>query len=103
MLYYPLNGLADALSPAQCPFLVVSFSSDWRFPPSRSRELVDALIHAGKPVSYANIVSPFGHDAFLLPDERYNAIFRAFMTRAAKEEGLLASPTHSLSKQEATV
>ncbi|WP_017431295.1 homoserine O-succinyltransferase MetX [Vreelandella jeotgali] len=77
--------LAQALAPAQCPFLVLSFSSDWRFPPSRSRELVDALIHADKPVSYANIDSPFGHDAFLLPDARYQAIFGAFMQRALPE------------------
>ena len=96
------GNLAEALAPAQCPFLVVSFTSDWRFPPSRSRELVNALIHAGKPVSYANIVSPFGHDAFLLPDERYNAIFSAFMTRAARQEGLLASPDQSQAKQEVT-
>ncbi|GAA3893371.1 homoserine O-acetyltransferase [Halomonas cibimaris] len=75
--------LARALAPAQCPFLVLSFSSDWRFPPSRSKELVNALIRAGKPVSYANIVSPYGHDAFLLPEPRYQAIFRAFMQRAA--------------------
>jgi len=74
--------LAQALTPAQCPFLVLSFTSDWRFPPSRSRELVDALIHAGKPVSYANIDSPYGHDAFLLPEPRYEAIFSAFMQRA---------------------
>ncbi|WNK20667.1 homoserine O-acetyltransferase [Halomonas piscis] len=79
--------LARALSPAQCPFLILSFSSDWRFPPARSRELVDALIHAGKRVSYANIVSPYGHDAFLLPEPRYRAIFSAFLQRVAPASG----------------
>ncbi|SBR51831.1 homoserine O-succinyltransferase MetX [Halomonas sp. HL-93] len=77
--------LANALSPAQCPFLIVSFTTDWRFPPPRSRELVDALTRAGKSVSYANIDSPHGHDAFLLPEARYDAVFGAFMNRAARD------------------
>lgn len=77
--------LAAALAPAQCPFLVVSFSTDWRFAPKRSRELVDALVRAGKPVSYAEIDSPHGHDAFLLPDARYQAIFGGFMKRVARD------------------
>ncbi|KHJ50393.1 homoserine O-acetyltransferase [Halomonas sp. 141] len=77
--------LAQALAPAQCPFLIVSFTTDWRFPPSRSRELVDALTQAGKSVSYANIDSPHGHDAFLLPEPRYHALFSAFMGRVARE------------------
>lgn len=80
--------LAAALAPSECPFLVISFTSDWRFPPSRSRELADALVRAGKPVSYINIESPHGHDAFLLPEPRYQAVFSAFMSRAAEELGL---------------
>jgi homoserine O-acetyltransferase/O-succinyltransferase len=80
--------LAKAVKPARCPFLVVSFTSDWRFPPSRSRELANALIRAGKSVSYVNIASPHGHDAFLLPEPRYQAVFAAFMSRAARELGL---------------
>jgi len=80
--------LARAVAPSQCPFLVVSFSSDWRFSPSRSRELANALIRAGKPVSYVDIDSPHGHDAFLLPEPRYQAVFSAFMSRAAQELGL---------------
>ncbi|MFQ3790066.1 homoserine O-succinyltransferase MetX [Halomonas sp. A29] len=80
--------LADAVAPCQCPVLVVSFTSDWRFPPSRSRELANALTRAGKPVSYVNIDSPHGHDAFLLPEPRYQAVFAAFMARAARELGL---------------
>ncbi|MEC9484008.1 MAG: homoserine O-acetyltransferase [Halomonas sp.] len=77
--------LAAALAPASCPFLVVSFSTDWRFAPERSRELVDALVRAGKPVSYAEIDSPHGHDAFLLPDARYQAVFGGFMKRVARD------------------
>ncbi|KGE79263.1 homoserine O-succinyltransferase MetX [Halomonas salina] len=80
--------LAAALAPAACPFLVVSFTSDWRFPPSRSKELANALIRAGKAVSYANIDSPHGHDAFLLPEPRYLAVFAAFMQRVARDQGL---------------
>ncbi|GHB04286.1 homoserine O-succinyltransferase MetX [Modicisalibacter luteus] len=77
--------LAAALAPANCPFLVMSFSTDWRFAPERSRELVDALVRAGKPVSYAEIESPHGHDAFLLPDVRYQAVFGGFMKRVARD------------------
>ncbi|MGC3874790.1 homoserine O-succinyltransferase MetX [Halomonas sp. GXIMD04776] len=80
--------LAAALAPANCPFLVVSFSTDWRFAPARSRELVNALIRAGKPVSYVEIKSPHGHDAFLLPDPRYQAVFGGFMKRVSRELGL---------------
>lgn len=80
--------LAAAVMPAACPFLVVSFSTDWRFPPSRSRELVDALIRAGKSVSYVNIDSPHGHDAFLLPEPRYQAVFAGFMGRVAHDLAL---------------
>ncbi|WP_016853957.1 homoserine O-succinyltransferase MetX [Halomonas smyrnensis] len=80
--------LAAALAPADCPFLVVSFTSDWRFPPTRSKELANALVRAGKAVSYANIDSPHGHDAFLLPEPRYQAVFAAFMERVARDQGL---------------
>ncbi|TDO15411.1 MULTISPECIES: homoserine O-succinyltransferase MetX [Halomonas] len=84
--------LARALAPAACPFLVVSFSTDWRFPPSRSKELVNALIRANKAVSYANIDSPHGHDAFLMPEPRYQAVFAAFMNRVAHDQGLEDRP-----------
>ncbi|MBR9904413.1 MAG: homoserine O-acetyltransferase [Gammaproteobacteria bacterium] len=92
--------LANALAPAQCPFLIVSFTTDWRFPPSRSRELVDALTRAGKSVSYANIESPHGHDAFLLSAPRYDAIFSAFMNRAARELSLAELGKDKLDKDE---
>ncbi|MCV6604207.1 MAG: homoserine O-acetyltransferase, partial [Porticoccaceae bacterium] len=79
------NDPVAALSRAQCDFLVLSFSSDWRFSPERSKELVDALIAAGRNVSYANIQSAHGHDAFLLPDQRYRAVFGNYMNNIARQ------------------
>ena len=76
-----------AFSHAQCSYFVVSFTSDWRFSPERSREIVDALVAARKPVSYAEIEADFGHDAFLLPNTRYQQVFGAYMQRIAKECG----------------
>jgi homoserine O-acetyltransferase len=71
----------QAFSHASASFMVVSFSSDWRFSPRRSREIVDALITAGKSVSYAEIEADQGHDAFLLPIPRYLDVFTAYMNR----------------------
>lgn len=74
-----------AFKQAQCDFAVVSFDSDWRFLPERSREIATALLQANKNVVYAEIASPFGHDAFLVPDQpRYNALFTSYMQRVAK-------------------
>ena len=70
-----------AFEQALARFFVLSFSTDWRFSPARSREIVDALLAAGKPVSYAEIVAEQGHDAFLLPIPRYMDVFRAYMQR----------------------
>jgi homoserine O-acetyltransferase len=70
---------AVAFRSARCGFLVVSFTSDWRFSPARSREIVDALIAARRPVSYAEIEAPHGHDAFLVPIPRYRDVFTAYM------------------------
>lgn len=67
---------------ARCRFLVVSFSSDWRFPPRRSREIVDALIGAGRDVSYVEIEANEGHDAFLLPLPRYHDVLRRYLGQA---------------------
>ena len=58
---------------------MLSFSTDWRFPPARSREIVDALIAARREVSYADIAADEGHDAFLMPIPRYLALFRAYL------------------------
>jgi len=73
-----------AFSRAKCSFFVVSFTSDWRFSTQRSREIVDALVAAKKPVSYAEIEADFGHDAFLIPNERYENVFHAYMQRVAE-------------------
>ncbi len=82
--------LAAALSPAQSDFLLVSFSTDWRFPPERSREIVRALLKNGRPVTYAEIDAPHGHDAFLLTDARYHAVVSAYFDRIALAQGLPA-------------
>jgi len=79
--------LSKALAPAQCEYLVLSFSTDWRFSPERSEEMVNAMISARKKVSYAEIDAPWGHDAFLIPTPRYTDIFTAYMDRVAREVG----------------
>jgi homoserine O-acetyltransferase/O-succinyltransferase len=75
--------LAAALQPARCRWLIVSFTSDWLFPPEQSRDLVDALLANQASVSYANIASDCGHDAFLLPDnlDRYGELVRGFLNQ----------------------
>ncbi len=78
------NDLRKCLSQAQCRFLVMWFTTDWRFAPARSEEIVNALIHADKEVSYACIESDNGHDAFLLPIPRYLDIFQAYMDGVAE-------------------
>ena len=70
--------LTKALARATAAFLVVSFKSDWRFPPSRSRDLVRALLDNRRIVSYLELDAPGGHDAFLLEDERYHAALRSY-------------------------
>ena len=75
--------LAKALSPAQAKFCVMSFTTDWRFSPARSREIVDALMATGKNVSYLEIDAPQGHDSFLLPIPRYQHAFSTYMNRIA--------------------
>lgn len=74
-----------AFTQARCKFFVVSFSSDWRFSPQRSREIVDALLGAQQPVTYTAINSPYGHDAFLLPSERYREAFTRYMAGIARD------------------
>lgn len=70
--------LSKALARAQCKFLLVSFTTDWRFSPQRSREIVRALLDNQRDVSYAEIDAPHGHDAFLLEDARYMGIVRSY-------------------------
>jgi homoserine O-acetyltransferase len=73
--------LARALAVARCRFLLVSFSTDWRFSPSRSREMVQALVKNKREVTYAEIDAPHGHDAFLLDDPRYLAAVRSYFAQ----------------------
>jgi homoserine O-acetyltransferase/O-succinyltransferase len=73
--------LAKAVSKTAANYLVISFTTDWRFPPERSRELVEALLLNHKPVTYAEIDAPHGHDAFLLEDSRYHNMMRAYFQR----------------------
>lgn len=77
--------LAAVLARATARFLVVSFTSDWRFSPARSREIVDALLEARRSVAYAEIDSPNGHDAFLMTDTYYHKVMRAYFERVAAE------------------
>ncbi|WP_203390933.1 homoserine O-succinyltransferase MetX [Chromobacterium haemolyticum] len=77
--------LVAALKKASAQFLVASFTSDWRFSPERSRETVKALVAANQPVSYAEIESVHGHDAFLMTDEPYVQLMRAYLDRVARE------------------
>jgi homoserine O-acetyltransferase len=79
--HHALPSLAAALAPATADFLVLSFTSDWRFAPERSREIVKALLDNARRVSYAEITSGHGHDAFLMPDAHYHALMRAYMER----------------------
>ena len=78
--------LARAFAPARHNrFLIVSFTTDWRFAPARSREIVKALVDNRIDVSYAEIEAPHGHDAFLLDDPRYHGVLRAYFERIAQE------------------
>ena len=75
--------LTRALAPAQARFLVISFTTDWRFSPARAREIVKALVDNRRDVSYAEIVAPHGHDAFLLDTPQYHAVVRTYLSRIA--------------------
>ena len=86
------DDLVRAFSNARSSYLVVSFSTDWRFSSERSRELVEALVRARRNVSHADIDAPYGHDAFLLPIPRYLEVFGAYMERVAQESELAAPP-----------
>ena len=79
------GNLTRALAAAKARFLLVSFSTDWRFSPARSREIVKALLDNRREVSYAQIDAPHGHDAFLLDDPRYTSVIRARFDRIAAE------------------
>lgn len=80
--------LTQAFAPIQAKSLLVSFTTDWRFPPERSREIVEALLAGNKPVTYAEIDAPHGHDAFLMSDARYHRLIRTYFAKIASELGL---------------
>ncbi|MEO6959546.1 MAG: homoserine O-acetyltransferase [Burkholderiaceae bacterium] len=80
--------LAKALEVVSAAFLLISFATDWRFPPDRSREIVRALLKNQRSVTYAEIDAPHGHDAFLLEDARYHAVIQGYCDRIAHELGL---------------
>jgi homoserine O-acetyltransferase len=100
--------LREALGRSTCRWLVVSFSTDWLFPPFQSQEIVDALIAAGRPVSYSSVQTSCGHDAFLLPDDldTYGDLMRLFLANlyrrgpkgvdwcAAREDGCCDTGVH---------
>ncbi|MEO8418970.1 MAG: homoserine O-acetyltransferase, partial [Methylophilaceae bacterium] len=71
--------LSTALARAKANFLVVSFTSDWRFSPARSREIVKALLDNELAVSYAEVTAAHGHDAFLMKDSHYHDILRTYL------------------------
>jgi homoserine O-acetyltransferase/O-succinyltransferase len=73
--------LTKALSHVKANFLVLSFTSDWRFSPERSKEIVKALLDNECTVSYAEVTAAHGHDAFLMPDTHYHAILRSYFSR----------------------
>lgn len=82
------NDLSRALKEVKAQFLVVSFTSDWRFSPARSREIVKALLDNERTVSYAEVTAAHGHDAFLMPDAHYHAILGGYLNNI--EIGALA-------------
>jgi len=90
--------LTQALAATRARFLLVSFTTDWRFAPARSREIVQALVNNRRHVTYAEIDAPHGHDAFLLEDKRYMAAVRAYYGRVWQE-----LETGAVSKRESAV
>ena len=82
------GSLTKALAAARSKFLLISFVTDWRFAPSRSREIVKALLDNQRDVSYAEIDAPHGHDAFLLDDVRYHGVVRSYFDSLGTEVGV---------------
>ena len=80
------GSLSAALARARAKFVLISFTTDWRFAPARSREMVKALLENRRAVSYAEIDAPHGHDAFLLDDPRYLAAVRAYFEQTVAPE-----------------
>ena len=79
------GNLSEAFSESNCKFLLISFSTDWRFPPERSREIVNDLLKANKEVTYLEIEADQGHDAFLLPIPRYIEALSSYLNHIHTE------------------
>ena len=77
--------LSKAFVNSKCKFLLISFTTDWRFPPERSREIVNDLLKAGRKVTYLEINADQGHDAFLMPIPRYISSFKAYLRKVYQE------------------
>lgn len=90
--------LQSAFASSQCRWLVISFTSDWLFPPEQSQQIVDALIMADRPVTYCNVEASGGHDAFLLEEKLsiYGGLVRAFL---AHPDGLPSAPPYTATLQ----
>jgi len=96
------GNLTQAMAQATAKFLVISFTTDWRFSPARSHEIVKALLDNQRDVAYAEIDAPQGHDAFLLDDPRYHGVMRAYFDRMADDLGLTRAPTLTRPAMEAS-
>ena len=79
------GSLATAFERARASFLTLSFSSDWLYPPHESQRIVDALKAAGRDVTYRNLRSSYGHDAFLLEEGRQTSLIRPFLARLREQ------------------
>lgn len=90
-----LSALKAAFAHTQCQYLVVSFTTDWRFAPERSQEIVDALMATGKPVSYINVDAPHGHDSFLFDIPRYMGAVKGFLTAPFIANSMIAKGARS--------
>ena len=90
-----LSALKAAFAHTQCQYLVVSFTTDWRFAPERSQEIVDALMATGKPVSYINVDAAHGHDSFLFDIPRYMGAVKGFLTAPFIANSMIAKGARS--------
>jgi homoserine O-acetyltransferase len=91
------GNLSQALARARARFLLVSFTTDWRFSPKRSREIVKALLDNRRDVSYAEIDAPHGHDAFLLDDPRYMGVVSSYFESIWQDVGGASTPVSVVS------
>jgi homoserine O-acetyltransferase len=86
------DGLAEAFTDVKAKFLVLSYSSDWLYPPEQSEELVRGLLRNGIDASYVEIKSDYGHDAFLLEVERLGELTRDFLAKVERESPSASGP-----------